>query len=156
MLWARNDYRPGDHNVICDRCGCKFHASQTSKTWDGLIVCSEDFETRHPQDFVRGRKDDQTIPDGRPEAITSLVGPLTTMLSAAMTPSSTSLSVASSVRFEPTDNIGIICDDGSTVARTVTDVPDGTSITISVPLRANAAIGNIVLNYSAVAEADIG
>jgi hypothetical protein len=28
------------------------------KTWDGKIVCPNDWEPRHEQDFVRGRADD--------------------------------------------------------------------------------------------------
>lgn len=62
-------YRPGDFYRICDRCGYKVHASQTARTWDNLWVhrvgC---FETRHPQDFVRGRVDVQAVREARPEA----------------------------------------------------------------------------------------
>ncbi len=61
-------YRPGDHYVICDECGFKVRASDTRKRWDGLRVCSKDFENRHPQDFVRGRHDRQIVRDARPEA----------------------------------------------------------------------------------------
>lgn len=149
-------YIPGDFKRICDRCGFVFRASQTLKTWDGLWVCREDFETRHPQDFVRGRLDIQNVPDPRPEQVNSIIGPLTTALSAAATTSSTSLSVESSSRFEPGDRIGIICDDGLTVARTVNTVPTTTSLTITAALRHNASIGNIVIDYSAVSEPDIG
>jgi hypothetical protein len=28
------------------------------ETWDNLVVCPNDWEPRHPQDFVRGREDD--------------------------------------------------------------------------------------------------
>jgi hypothetical protein len=68
-------YIPGDFWRICDVCGFKYRASQTSKRWDGLMVCREDFETRHPQDFVRGRKDRQTVPDARPELSDVFIGP---------------------------------------------------------------------------------
>lgn len=149
-------YIPGDFWRICDRCGGKFRASMTYRTWDGLFVCREDWETRHPQDFVRGRLDNQNVPNARPEPVNSIIGPLTTQLSVAATASSTSLSVQSSVRFEPGDSIGIICDDGSTRARTVNTVPTTTSLTITAALRASAAIGNIVIDYSAVSEPDIG
>lgn len=60
-------YVSGDHWKICDVCGFKYRASQTSKRWDGLMVCREDFEERHPQDFVRGRVDRQNVPNPRPE-----------------------------------------------------------------------------------------
>lgn len=149
-------YISGDFWRICDRCGAKTRSSQTYRTWDGLYVCHDDFETRHPQDFVRGRKDLQNVPNPRPETVDNIIGPLTTTLSVAATVTATTLTVASSTRFEATDRIGIICDNGSTVARTVNTVPTSTSITITASLGAAAAIGNLVINYSAVSEPDIG
>jgi hypothetical protein len=67
-------YVPGDHWKICEVCGFKYRASQTSRRWDGLFVCSEDFETRHPQDFVRGRLDHQNVPNPRPEPPLNFIG----------------------------------------------------------------------------------
>ena len=64
----RDWYRPGDHYVICDRCGFKKHASQASRDWNGLVVCFEDLDGRHPQDYVRGKKDVMAAHDPvRPE-----------------------------------------------------------------------------------------
>lgn len=62
-----NFLKVGDHNAICDICGFKFKASDLMKQWDGLRVCKEDFSVRHPQEFVRGRKDDQSVPWTRAE-----------------------------------------------------------------------------------------
>lgn len=50
-------YQPGNHWVICDRCGFATRSQDARKTWDGLVVCPEDYEPRHPQDFVRARTD---------------------------------------------------------------------------------------------------
>ncbi len=50
-------FNSGDWNAICQSCGRKFKASQLHKRWDGLYVCEEDFEYRHPQDFLRSRAD---------------------------------------------------------------------------------------------------
>lgn len=50
-------------------------SSQTFRTWDGLFVCREDWETRHPQDFVRGRKDLQNVPNPRPDSDGPFIGP---------------------------------------------------------------------------------
>lgn len=59
----------GKWNVICDRCGFKFKSDEVMQEWTGLIVCRKKcFETRHPQDFVRPVKDDQSVPFTRPEA----------------------------------------------------------------------------------------
>ena len=59
--------RPGGHYVICDVCGFKIRASETRKRWDGLRVCTKDWEPRHPQDGVRGQRDRQAVTDARPE-----------------------------------------------------------------------------------------
>lgn len=50
-------YKKGQWNAICDVCGFKFKSSKLKKTWEGLRVCEHDYETRHPQDFVRGKAD---------------------------------------------------------------------------------------------------
>ena len=62
-----NTYRPGDYYVICDECGFKYRASETRKRWDGMRVCTKDYEPRHPQDGVRGRRDRQAVKGARPE-----------------------------------------------------------------------------------------
>jgi hypothetical protein len=65
----RDYYKKGDYNVICDRCGAKFKASECAMEWDNLFVCKANcFEERQPQDFVRGLVDDQTVSIARPRA----------------------------------------------------------------------------------------
>ena len=149
-------YRPGDFWRICDRCGFQKRASETFKTWDGLYVCEADFETRHPQDFVRGRRDNQNVPDPRPETPDTIIGPLQTQIAANAAAGATSLTVDSSVRFLASDRIGIILDTGSMERRVVDTVPTSTSITITQGISGSASIGNILINYSAVSQADIG
>lgn len=56
------------HWVICDRTGFKVPYSDTVKEWNGLRVRKRSYESRHPQDFVKGRKDVQTVPDPRVES----------------------------------------------------------------------------------------
>jgi hypothetical protein len=68
----------GTWNVICDQCGVKRKADQVCKRWDGLVVCTPAtrpgcFEHRQPQDFVRARIDDQTVPFKRPESTDQFV-----------------------------------------------------------------------------------
>ena len=60
-------FKEGDYNAICDRCGFKYKASELRMTWDGLFVCPKDWEPRHPQDFVRGVPDKQSVAIARPE-----------------------------------------------------------------------------------------
>lgn len=68
-------FRPGDYYRICDVCGFKVYASETRKRWDGMIVCHEDWEPRHPQDYVRGKRDRQIVAEPRPEAPASFLDP---------------------------------------------------------------------------------
>ena len=58
----------GDYNGICDSCGRKFKASTMRKRWDGLLVCKEDYEPRHPQLSLKVHGDKQIVPIPRPEA----------------------------------------------------------------------------------------
>ncbi len=53
----------GDHWVTCDRCGCAVRQSESRVTWEGYVVCLDDWEPRHPQDFVRA-KQDRIAPEG--------------------------------------------------------------------------------------------
>lgn len=55
---------PGDYNVVCDWTGRKYKRSQCRRTWDGHLVRRESWEQRHPQDFVRGVADHQSVPPG--------------------------------------------------------------------------------------------
>ena len=66
-LGSADYYAHGDFNRICDRTGFKVKASRTRMEWNGLIVRVEDWEPRHPQDFVRGRRDRQAVRNARPE-----------------------------------------------------------------------------------------
>ena len=67
MTTGRADFLAlGDWNATCDMCGKKFKSSMLKKRWDGAMVCPPDWETRHPQDFVRSVPDAQTPPYTRP------------------------------------------------------------------------------------------
>ncbi len=64
---AASYYKSGSWNFICEVCGQQHKAEQMRKRWDGVITCPRDWEPRHPQDFVRGVKDNQSVPISRPE-----------------------------------------------------------------------------------------
>lgn len=53
---------------ICDRSGFKVRQSDMVTEWNGARVAKRFSEPRHPQDFVRAVRDDQTVPNARPEA----------------------------------------------------------------------------------------
>jgi len=50
-------FKPGNYWVSCDRCGEDYRLKQTRKEWTGVVVCRWCWEPRHPQDFVRAKKD---------------------------------------------------------------------------------------------------
>lgn len=67
-------YSHGSHNFICDRCGFKYKSFDKRKEWTGLVVCYSCYEPRHPQDFVRGVQDKQSVYDPRPELTDTFIG----------------------------------------------------------------------------------
>ena len=50
-----------------------FKSNELQLRWDGLMVCSGDWEPRQPQDFVHGVADKQVPPFARPEQSDSFV-----------------------------------------------------------------------------------
>lgn len=70
---SKNYYILGEWNLICDVCGKKIKAHKAKHRWDGFIVCEEDYETRHPQDFVKARVDKITVPYIRPRPLESFL-----------------------------------------------------------------------------------
>lgn len=58
----------GTWNALCDSCGRKFKAKDLQKRWDGLMVCHEDFEQRHPQDLLKVQREKIAVPWSRPYA----------------------------------------------------------------------------------------
>lgn len=65
----------GSFNVICDRCGFKYKNGETRIDWMGLRVCDKCFETRHPQEFLRGVPDDPSVEQPRPDAVVPTMVP---------------------------------------------------------------------------------
>lgn len=61
-------WKPGRWSAICDVCGFRFHSDEIKTRWDGLKVCSKDFETRHIADFLRVKQEKITPPWVAPES----------------------------------------------------------------------------------------
>lgn len=69
----RRSHRPagailGRHKVVDDRTGFVVLDDAVDKEWNGLRVV--EVEPRHPQEYVRGVKDDQLVKNARPPAPT--------------------------------------------------------------------------------------
>ena len=58
---------PGEWIADCDVCGFTYPSSKLRKRWDGLMVCREDYESRHPQELLRIHPEHITPPWTRPE-----------------------------------------------------------------------------------------
>ena len=71
----RKKPRPGsgDYLMQCDMSGFVGLASEMKQTWDGKWVLAKFWEPRHPQDYVRGRAEDQSVPVARPRSTDTLV-----------------------------------------------------------------------------------
>lgn len=66
---SRNYYTSGQWNCICDVCGKKIKSGKSRHRWDGFVVCEDDWEERHSQDFVRARQDKISVPFTRPRPV---------------------------------------------------------------------------------------
>lgn len=95
-------YDKGDWVAICDSCGRKFKASHLKRRWDGLMTCSEDWEPRQTQDYVRGKAEKQipvwtrseasnTFADGESHTQTTYTNPNLTPVIRTVVELSTSL-----------------------------------------------------------------
>lgn len=62
----KNHFISGEWNLCCDICSKKIKAHEAKMRWDGFIVCPDDMEQRHSQDFVKAKTDKITVPFQRP------------------------------------------------------------------------------------------
>ena len=64
---SKTIWTTGTWNIICDVCGFRFKANEIKHRWDGLVVCKEDYEERHPMDLFKAREEKTGVPFTRPE-----------------------------------------------------------------------------------------
>jgi hypothetical protein len=141
----------GDFLRVCDRSGFTVWASDTVKEWNGLIVYKKFYEPRHPQDFLRSRRESLQVSDARPVPTPVFVGPLITETTADAAPGATSLAVVSSARMFPGDSIGVYLQNGDLHRNSISLAPTAEEIDLNNPLPGSVASGAKVINYSAVA-----
>jgi hypothetical protein len=63
---SRLGYRKDDYLVETDGVGILAHRSECVKQYDGKLKLKKNLDPRHPQEFLRMRKDKQSVPDPRP------------------------------------------------------------------------------------------
>lgn len=64
-MGSADRYADGEWNFYCDYCGRKAKSSTAVKTWENHYVCAHHKPMRNPQDFVRGVREQQSIPWAR-------------------------------------------------------------------------------------------
>ena len=137
-------YRPGDYNVICDKCGMKRKASQCRMNWENLLVCADTcYEPRHPQDFVVGIPDIQTVEIARPDIISS-IGETTVKTAGSI--NSTTIELTSVSGVSDGNAIGIELDNGSCFWTKIDGDPSSYTVTFidGTFLPGPASAGNTV------------
>jgi hypothetical protein len=132
-------YKPGSFYRIDDRTGFKRRAEKTLWEWDGIIVDRTVWEPRQPQDFVRGVRDEQAVPQPRPrqENQFTILGTWVT----AYTPRLQNvIEVSTTAGFLLLDQLVIPLDNGDTFYPYLLAMT-GNTMTICPPLPHSVGIG---------------
>lgn len=141
-------FKLGSFYRVDDRSGFPQRAENTKMEWTGLLVDKSLWEIRQPQDFVKGVKDDQSVPLPRPLPPNIFDGPIYTQLNAASIVGATVLTVESVFGFTNGDPVGVMLDNGEVFRTAVNGAPSGSTITIASGLPGPAASGNDVIDYT--------
>lgn len=81
-----------EYNVECPICGFKKKNYEMKRRWDGLMVCKDDWEMRHPMDFYRAKNDAHKLPYTLPAQENNLTATNTaTNVNPSSAPSATGL-----------------------------------------------------------------
>lgn len=148
---SQEGYRKGDHWLIDARTGFRIRRSDARKEYTGAIVHKDDWEPRHPQEFVRGKRDRQAVPEPRPEPIDTFNGPLVTELTAAAAAGARTIEVTRTARFAAGDRIAVFLVNNERFLVVVQAVSSSTALLLTQPLPWAAAAGARVYNTTAVA-----
>lgn len=141
-------YKPGSFYRVDDLTGFSVRAERTSKQWNNYIVRNRSWEPRNAQDFVRGRRDDQVVPDPRPRSPNVFLGANTT-LSVAAPIRATAITV-NPFTIAVGNVVSIMLDSQVIQYAKVLGIA-GQVLTLDTPLPAPASSGNAVINTNFVA-----
>jgi hypothetical protein len=147
---ARSYYKPGDYNVICDRCGGQYKRSECAIEWNGLLTCLRGcWEIRQPQDFVRAKEDNQSVSLARVDINYEMSS--TTLASSAVKDATVVQLTDSATKQRSGDSIGVGLNDGTIFWTFVTETPTDSNVSINNGLWTAADSGNIVYLGGSVA-----
>jgi hypothetical protein len=159
-----------EHYVRCDNTGLRVLSGDVRKQWDGLLVWKEQFDERHPQEFVRGVVDNFAVRDARPESpdfvtLASVTVPFTSTTGASIvlaTADAGSLKYLSFVRFRvveitdalnptyvvqhSTDNVSWTSVDDTLSRLVLDDVQSG--VTTQLPVGRNARYARVLARFN--------
>lgn len=151
-----DNYRQGDHWIVDDETGQKVRASDARMRWDGMLVDKKNWEPRQPQDLIRSRPDGRPVSNPRPRPPDVFQGPLTTVIAANHAAGAFSITVETTTRMLAGDRIAIMLDDGDTCNRVIQTISSASVLLITQALPGACSIGKQVIDYTAMAEADVG
>ncbi len=124
-------------------------AERTKLEWTGLYVDRKLWEARNAQDFVRGVKDDQTVPDARPLPPPLFVGPIFTTLARVANVGDTFIYLESTFGFTAGGPLGVMLANGEVFNTTQVGAPAADGVTIANALPLGAPVGYQVQAYEA-------
>lgn len=148
-------YVPGSYYRIDDMTGFKVRVERTRKQWNNIIVREESWESRQPQDFVKGVRDDQAVPEPRPRQTDTFLGPLVTFLTAAAVAGATHLAVDNTGRMYPGDTVTLPLDNGNVFTTIIGRVIDSTHLQLFDPLSYSVSNNVELTDWSAVSPPNI-
>lgn len=138
-------YIPGSYYRICDLTGFKVRAERTRKQWNNYQVRTQSFEERNAQDFVRGRRDNQTVPDPRPRSPNVfLYGNTTLAVSAPIL--STALVLTAPIGLVAGNVISLQLNNGDVLYATVLSADAVGNVVLTNPIPAGSKAGSLVIN----------
>lgn len=111
---AFGTFKPGDNWIVDDVTGLRVRSSKARTQWDGTVVDRKYFTPRHPQESVRGRRDDQSVDINRPEPPELITGPLATTTVEAASAGDFFIRVTSTAGMQIGDAISFILATGDT------------------------------------------
>jgi hypothetical protein len=116
------------------------------KTWEGLWVCKEDWEPKHPQLSIKAKQDDQSVPVVRPDKA-SIVGQTTTKDPGLLVneKSTNKVTLTNVSTLAKGDSVGVTLDDGTVQWLQLSKDPSGQTIYFTEDLWGDVAYGNVVL-----------